>query len=98
MVSTKIKLEIKGRLDMTSVTGSAMTRSVTLVQIGDFSGFKHCWKRLGTLEVHKSTKYNIVLVVFGYFPLNIFHIVPLILLILGYDHLDAFLCHLSFVY
>jgi len=79
---------------MTSVTGSALTRSLKLVKIGDFSGFKHCWKRLGSLEVRKSTKYNIVLVVFVYFHLKILHIVPLILIL----SLDAFLYHLSSIY
>jgi len=47
MVSMDVKLEIEGKVDMTSLTGDAMTRAVTLVKMADFSGFKHYWKHFG---------------------------------------------------
>jgi len=34
--------EIKGKADMTSLTGDTMTWDVTLVAITDFTAFKHC--------------------------------------------------------
>jgi len=45
MDSTEVKPEIEG--NMTSLTGDAMTRAVTLVKMSDFSRFKHCWKHWG---------------------------------------------------